>query len=86
MAEIRTVSYVPASEMFEDCPTIETAFREADHGNVSWGDAAHTLISLREFLSMIYLDNEEMPAEEVKTFRQRVRLLKLRDPYIDLEN
>ena len=90
MARIRSLTYVRASDMFEGCPTIYNMFNECDHTNVSWGDAAHTLISLREFLSMVELDADEdgndIPPEEVKIFRKRAADLKLDDPLIDLEN
>ena len=80
---IRTVQFVNASEVFQNHPSVWTAFYESDPG-YTWGNNNHTLASRDMLISELRrLDADEVPG--VDAMIDILSTLEI-DTFIDLEN
>lgn len=54
---IQTQQFVTKSDLFSGLDGLENLFNEADHNDITWGDASRTMTTPEYFLD--WLDDEE---------------------------
>ena len=84
--EIKTCSFIDASDLFIGCPDAWQVFMDSDTP-VSWGDASRTMVS-PEFMTFMLEDcfsDDNQIARQIDLVLNKVKNLDF-TTYIDLEN
>ena len=84
--EIKTCSFIDASDLFADCPDAWQVFMDSDPP-VTWGDASRTMVS-PEFMTFMLEDcfsDDNQIAQQIDSVLRKIKTIDY-TTYIDLEN